>query len=98
MPPQGYAATGIEITDEKLTFEQQIIRRTLIVGTTTQAQVTVFYFDRFGRMDITLHGRGYIVRVWDAGDVYRFRVVISGEDRAHRFMDAMLVMSLRDAG
>ena len=88
--PQGYAASHIEMTDRKLSFDQgknPLFRRA------TQLPV-VFYWDTLGKMDVTPKRKGHVVRVWDKDEVYRFRVVIPDPERAKRFMDAMLVMSL----
>ena len=45
-------------------------------------------------MDVTPKKKGHVVRVWDKNEVFRFRAVIPDPERAKRFMDAMLVMSL----
>jgi hypothetical protein len=93
--PPGYAASNIEISDEKLSYSRDVVRRILIVPTTTENRTTVFYFDSLGKMDITPKRKGHVVRVWDSSDVFRFRAVIPDPERAKRFMDALYAMSLR---
>ena len=87
---RGFAAGDIRVTDEKLSFARD---RSSFLGIGGNTVLTTFYFDSLGKMSVTLKSKGHVVRVWDSGDAVRFLVVIPSEDRARRFMDAMLVMS-----
>jgi len=87
---RGFAVDEVRVTKEKLSFARD---RSSFLGIGGNRVVVTFYFDSLGRMDITLKKKGYVVRVWDSTDAFRFRVVIPDQSRANRFMEAMRVMS-----
>lgn len=78
----GFGATDIELTNKKPTFA---------LGNKT----TTFYFDSFGSAKISGKKRkGHVVWIYDKATTPRFRVVVSTEANAKRFVDALYVLSL----